>query len=535
LPIQILLHPGEIRWGCCSPRAWRGLKRRQTVGGVTNQTMKTDEQFVAPKAAAGGAVTEGPRVRELKVAGDASATLWKSICKGLGKRVGKDVVERWFCDGTISYLDREELRIRFPTSLHVTWAETYYRTDLERVVEEQMAAKPKVTLEAPTEVEGNLRFEEEEPAGPEASVVEEGAEVNRVGSLVPETTPASRINEARLNPKHTFENFVVGDNIAYCHAAAVAVAERPGGHYNPVLFYGNSGLGKTHLLSAIGLSVLQRHPRKRVLFVTGEEFTNEFIEAVQHGKLSQFRARYRRVDVLLIDDVQFVAGKDATQEEFFHTFNALVNHRSQIVLVSDRAPADIPRLEKRLLSRFQWGISAELLPPSVETRIAILRQKAHEWRVEIGMEVIEFLADRIRKNVRMLEGALLRVSSYVSLYRGAISLQQVESQLQDMLCQEARGGMVTVGAIQKEVASYFDVRLGDLNGRSRTQLIIQPRHIAMYLSRELTNASLKDIGQAFGGRDHGTVIHACRRVDEEMVAGGETRRVVEFLRDKITG
>jgi chromosomal replication initiator protein len=241
------------------------------------------------------------------------------------------------------------------------------------------------------------------------------------------------------------------------------------------------------------------------------------------------------VDVLLIDDVQFVAGKDATQEEFFHTFNALVNNRSQVVLVSDRAPAYIPRLEKRLLSRFQWGISAELLPPSVETRIAILRQKAHEWRVELDMEILEFLADRIRKNVRMLEGALLRVSSYVSLYRGSISLNQVEEHLQDMLCQEARGGMVTVGAIQKEIAAYFDVRLGDLNGRSRTQLIIQPRHIAMYLARELTNASLKDIGQAFGGRDHGTVIHACRRVDEDMAASAETRRVVEFLRDKITG
>ncbi len=493
--------------------------------------MKTDEHYAAPVAADGGALTDSRNSKSIKPPIDASAALWKNICKGLGKRVGKDVVDRWFSDGNISYLDRKELRIRFPTSLHVTWAETYYRPDLERVVEEQIAAKPKITMEAPAELDGSLPFD-----GEEATSAEEEPEAGeRAPVTILETTPASRINEARLNPKHTFENFVVGDNIAYCHASALAVAERPGGHYNPVLFYGNSGLGKTHLLSAIGLSVLQRHPKKRVLFVTGEEFTNEFIEAVQHGKLSQFRARYRRVDVLLIDDVQFVAGKDATQEEFFHTFNALVNHRSQIVLVSDRAPADIPRLEKRLLSRFQWGISAELLPPSVETRIAILRQKAHEWRVDLDMEIIEFLADRIRKNVRMLEGALLRVSSYVSLYRGAISLQQVESHLQDMLCQEARAGMLTVGAIQKEVASYFDVRLGDLNGRSRTQLIIQPRHIAMYLSRELTNASLKEIGQAFGGRDHGTVIHACRRVDEDMMASAETRRVVEFLRDKITG
>jgi chromosomal replication initiator protein len=493
--------------------------------------MKTDEHFVARAATQGEALTGRGRARVTKPAADGSVTLWASICKGLGKRVGKDVVERWFSEGRIRSLDQDKLRIRFPTSLHVTWAETYYRKDLELVVEEQIAAKPEILLEAATEEEAVPQTVEEEKAVPEAAA----EEVEPVSVPVLGATPASRITEARLNPKHTFENFVVGDNIAYCHAAAKAVAERPGGHYNPVLFYGNSGLGKTHLLSAIGLSVLQRHPRKRVLFVTGEEFTNEFIEAVQHGKLSQFRARYRRVDVLLIDDVQFVAGKDATQEEFFHTFNALVNHRSQIVLVSDRAPADIPRLEKRLLSRFQWGISAELLPPSVETRIAILRQKAHEWRVEIDMDVIEFLADRIRKNVRMLEGALLRVSSYVSLYRGGISLQQVESHLQDMLSQESRTGMVTVGAIQKEVASYFDVRLGDLNGRSRTQLIIQPRHIAMYLSRELTNASLKDIGHAFGGRDHGTVIHACRRVDEEMGSGGETRRVVEFLRDKITG
>jgi len=492
--------------------------------------MKTDEHNAAPAVAAGDALTPNLNGRTVKPPADASATLWKSICKGLGKRVGKDVVDRWFSDGNISYLDKAELRIRFPTSLHVTWAETYYRPDLERVVEDQIAAKPKITLEAPAELDSTLPFEDELEIAPECDSEVDGSVV-----IIPESTPAARINEARLNPKHAFDSFVVGDNIAYCHATALAVAERPGGRYNPVLFYGNSGLGKTHLLSAIGLSVLQRHPKKRVLFVTGEEFTNEFIDAVQHGKLSQFRARYRRVDVLLIDDVQFVAGKDATQEEFFHTFNALVNHRSQVVLVSDRAPADIPRLEKRLLSRFQWGITAELLPPSVETRIAILRQKAHEWRVELDMEIIEFLADRIRKNVRMLEGALLRVSSYVSLYRGAITVQQVETHLQDMLCQEARGAMVTIGAIQKEVASYFDVRLGDLNGRSRTQLIIQPRHVAMYLSRELTNASLKEIGQSFGGRDHGTVIHACRRVDEDMASSGETRRVVEFLRDKITG
>ena len=491
--------------------------------------MKTDEQNAATGAADRGAIASRAGGKPAKPATDASVTLWKNICKGLGKRVGKDVVDRWFSDGNISFLDRAELRIRFPTSLHVTWAETYYRPDLERVIQEQLSTRPKITLEAPAELDSVLPFaDDEEEADAEKSIDE--------SVIAPvESTSVSRINECRLNPKHTFDSFVVGDNIAYSHAAAMAVAERPGGHYNPVLFYGNSGLGKTHLLSAIGLSVLQRYPKKKVLFVTGEEFTNEFIEAVQHGKLSQFRARYRRVDVLLIDDVQFVAGKDATQEEFFHTFNALVNHRSQVVLVSDRAPADIPRLEKRLLSRFQWGISAELLPPSVETRIAILRQKAHEWRVELDMEILEFLADRIRKNVRMLEGALLRVSSYVSLYRGGITLTQVEEHLQDMLSQETRGAMVTVGAIQKEVASYFDVRLGDLNGRSRTQLIIQPRHIAMYLSRELTNASLKEIGQAFGGRDHGTVIHACRRVDEEMTATAETRRVVEFLRDKITG
>jgi len=514
--------------------------------------MKTDESIVAQGATLGGAlpvhlVKAGFRSLESHFDRPIDP-FWQAVCARLGKRVGADVVDRWFADGVVVHRDEAEVRVRFPTSLHVTWAETYYRGDLEEIIAEQVKARPKVVLVAPSELAELLPWDDElMDEGPALEVAAGGAgsggEIIPGGggdagaslSVPPVPTPASRIREARLNPKHTFESFVVGDNIAYCHAAAMAVAERPGGHYNPVLFHGGPGLGKTHLLSAIGLAVLQKHPKKRVLLVTGEEFTNEFIEAVQRGKLSQFRAKYRRVDVLLIDDVQFMAGKDATQEEFFHTFNSLVNQRSQVVLVSDLAPADIPRLEKRLLSRFQWGITAELLPPTVETRIAILRQKAHELRLDLDMEIIEFLAERIRRSVRMLEGALLRVSAYVSLYRGAISLQQVERQLQDMLCQESRGAMVTVATIQKEVASYFDVRLGDLNGRSRTQLIIRPRHVAMFLCRELTGASLKEVGQAFGGRDHGTVIHACKKVEEEITAGGETRRIVDYLRDKISG
>lgn len=437
------------------------------------------------------------------------------------------MVDRWLADARICAMKPDAVRLELPTKLHVDWVETYFRTDLVETLSGYLGATPEVVLQAGTAEEGGGPADVEEDLIVEESFVRSRHEdVRDFGT---------RLRAARLNPRYSLGNFVVGKSNVYAHATAVSVVEKPGEQYNPLLIYGSTGLGKTHLMTALGLGVLGRHPKKRVLFVTAEEFTNEFIDALQRSKLAQFRAKYRKVDVLLIDDVQFLGGKEATQDEFFHTFNTLINSRSQIVLTSDRPPSEIPSLEKRLVSRFQWGISAEIVPPGLETRIAILRQKAHETGLDLDSQVIEFLASKIHRNVRNLESALLRISSYASLYRNRVTVAQAEDYLRDILAAETREALVTIAAVQQEVAEYFDVRLADLSGRSRTSSIVHPRQVAMYLSRELTHSSLKEIGRAFGGRDHGTVIHACKKISEDVQTGGEAKRILEYLRGKIAG
>jgi len=456
---------------------------------------------------------------------DELKTIWEEICGELGGKVGKDVVERWLADAEVRSLKADLVELELPTRLHIDWVEANFRGELTSAFASHVEGEPELVLR----VGEGLGKEEEEFTDellPEEDFVKSRHEKTQQWR--------ARMRAAGLNLRYSMENFVVGENNAYCHAAATSVVERPGDQYNPLLFYGRTGMGKTHLMTAIGQEMLRRHPKKRVLFVTGEQFTNEFIEAIQRGKLAQFRARYRKVDVLLLDDVHFLGGKDSTQDEFFHTFNTLINYHSQLVLTSDRPPSEIPSLEKRLLSRFQWGISAEILPPGVETRIAILRQKAHDLGLEIDSHVLEFLATKIRRNVRNLESALLRISSYNSLYRQRVTVAQAEQYLRELLEAECREAIVTIETIQREVASYFDVGLSELSGRSRTASIVQPRQMAMCLARELTHCSLKEIGRAFGGRDHGTVIHACKKVGESIETPGESKRILDYLRDKIT-
>lgn len=457
--------------------------------------------------------------------------VWGEICSELGKKVGNDVVDRWLSDARICSLKSDCVKLEFPTRLHVDWVETYYRGDLLEALSSYFGSKPQLVLRAKQNGED---AEQEDGAGNAEETGELIVEEGFVKSRQEEVRELShRLKSARLNSHFSLGNFVVGHCNLYAHATALSVIDKPGEH--PVLFFGKTGVGKTHLMSALGQEVLGRYSKKRVLFVTGEEFTNEFIEAVQRNRLPQFRAKYRKVDVLLIDDVQFLGGKQATQDEFFHTFNTLINSRSQIVLTTDQPPSEIPSLEPRLLSRFQGGISAEIQPPGLETRIAILRQKAHEKGVELDSHVIEFLASKIHKNVRNLESALLRISTYMSLYRQRVTVAQAEDYLRDILAAETRDTMVTITLIQKEVAEYFDVPLADLNGRSRSASIVEPRQVAMFLSREMTHSSLKEIGRAFGGRDHGTVIHACKKVADEAQTGGESKRVLDYLRSKIAG
>jgi chromosomal replication initiator protein len=321
--------------------------------------------------------------------------------------------------------------------------------------------------------------------------------------------------EARLNPKYTFETFVIGSSNRFAHAAAVAVAEAPGKAYNPQLIYGDSGLGKTHLLHAIGHYVRSLYTGARVRYVSSEEFTNDFINAIRDDKASQFQRRYRDVDVLLIDDIQFLEGKIQTQEEFFHTFNTLHNANKQIVISSDRAPKRLEALEDRLRNRFEWGLITDIQPPDLETRIAILRKKAATERLTAPPEVLEFIASKVQTNIRELEGALIRVTAFASLNRQPVDLSLAEIVLKDLI-PEGSKPEVTAAMIMGQTASYFGLSIDDLCGSSRSRVLVTARQIAMYLCRELTDLSLPKIGQQFGGRDHTTVMHAERKIRQLM-------------------
>jgi len=337
-----------------------------------------------------------------------------------------------------------------------------------------------------------------------------------VSPVRPASVPLLRNpDHLHLSPKYTFETFVVGAGNRFAHAAATAVAEAPARAYNPFFIYGGVGLGKTHLLQAIGHRVLADGSAVRVAYISSEKFTNELINAIRDDKTLDFRQRYRHVDVLLIDDIQFLAGKERTQEEFFHTFNTLHESSRQIIITSDRPPKEIPTLEDRLRSRFEWGLIADIQPPDLETRIAILRKKGEMERIPVPDDVAEFIAQRIHSNIRELEGALVRVVAYASLTRASVNVDLAADVLRDLL-PPARARVVTIQAIQLAVAEFFGIGPEEMRAKRRTKGVAFPRQIAMYLARELTDASLPRIGEEFGGRDHTTVIHACQRVRETL-------------------
>jgi len=340
-------------------------------------------------------------------------------------------------------------------------------------------------------------------------------------------------NEWSFNPKNTFDTFVVGNNNNFAYAAALAVAQAPGKSYNPLFLYGGVGLGKTHLLHAIGQYVASHKKAARVGYVSSEKFTNEYIDGIQNNKLATFRKKYRQTDVLLIDDIQFLAGKERIQEEFFHTFNALHEAHKQIVLTCDRPASEIQNLEQRLVSRFEWGLVTDLQPPDVEMRLAILHKKAQLMGVVLPDDIINFLANRIRTNIRRLEGALIRVASYASLTGKKLSVEVVEGLLREILHEEGRFS-INIEAIQKKVAEHFDIRLADMTSKRRPENIAFPRQIAMFLSRQMTESSLNTIGEAFGNRDHGTVLHACRLVKDRMEIDANVRQVVHYLEKQLT-
>lgn len=337
---------------------------------------------------------------------------------------------------------------------------------------------------------------------------------------------------ATLNPKYTFDSFVIGNSNRFAHAASLAVAESPAKAYNPLFVYGGVGLGKTHLMHAIGHYILQNNPKSKVVYVSSEKFTNELINSIKDDKNVEFRNKYRNVDVLLIDDIQFIAGKDATQQEFFHTFNALHEANKQIILSSDRPPKEIPTLEDRLRSRFEWGLIADIQPPDFETRIAILKKKADVEGLNIPHDVMVYIATKIKSNIRELEGALIRITAYSSLTNKEISVDLAAEALKDIISNKP-SKQVTIDLIQDVVANYYNLRVEDFKSQRRTRNVAYPRQIAMYLCRKLTDTSLPKIGEEFGGRDHTTVIHAYEKISEALKEDEALQEAINEITKKI--
>ena len=336
-----------------------------------------------------------------------------------------------------------------------------------------------------------------------------------------------------LNPKYTFDSFVIGNSNRFAHAASLAVAEAPAKAYNPLFIYGGVGLGKTHLMHAIGHYALQNNPNTKVVYVSSEKFTNELINAIRDDKNDEFRNKYRKVDILLIDDIQFIAGKERTQEEFFHTFNELHGANKQIILSSDRPPKEIPTLEDRLRSRFEWGLIADIQAPDFETRMAILKKKADVEKLNVANEVMVYIATKIKSNIRELEGALIRIVAYSSLTNRPITVELAGEALKDIISNKQNKN-VTIDVIQDVVAAYFNLRIEDLKSQRRTRNVAYPRQIAMYLSRKLTDMSLPKIGEEFGGRDHSTVIHAYEKISDSLNTDESLQHTVNDITKKLT-
>ncbi len=336
-----------------------------------------------------------------------------------------------------------------------------------------------------------------------------------------------------LNPKYTFDTFVIGNGNRFAHAASLAVSEAPAKAYNPLFLYGGVGLGKTHLMHAIGHFVLSQNPALKVLYVSSEKFTNELINAIKDDKNEEFRYKYRNIDVLLIDDIQFIGGKERTQEEFFHTFNALYEANKQIIISSDKPPKDITTLEERLRSRFEWGLIADIAPPDLETRIAILRKKAQLENLDVPDDVMVFIADKVASNIRELEGAMNRVIAYSALTENKINVDMAIEALKDMF--NSKAVVINSKTIQEAVSRYFHLKTDELKSKRRSRDVSFPRQIAMYLCREMTDMSLPKVGDEFGGRDHTTVIHACEKISQDMANSAELRRTIEDIKKNIVG
>ena len=447
--------------------------------------------------------------------------IWTSAQEHLRAKLSQDTFNMWFAPLRACGLEPSHITLEVPNLFCEVWLKDNYLDLLQDAVAAAAGAKLEVKFAVSTP---HLATTQATPAP---------AAKTKPNPVAPTNSRPSTTGDLHFNPKNTFDSFVVGGNNNFAYAVAKAVAESPGKVYNPLFLHGGVGLGKTHLLQAIGQHVAGHKKGARVAYVSSEKFTNEYIEAIQNNKLVAFRKKYRQSEVLLIDDIQFLAGKERIQEEFFHTFNALHEAHRQIVLTCDRPASEIHGLEQRLVSRFEWGQTADVQAPDVETRQAILNKKAQAMNVTLPEDVIKFIATRIRTNIRRLEGALIRVSALASLTGKALTVDVVENLLREMLHEEGRQ-TISIEVIQKKVAETYDIRLADMTSKRRPENIAFPRQIAMYLARQMTESSLSTIGEAFGGRDHGTVLHACRLVKDRMEVDANVRQRVSHIEKQLT-
>lgn len=433
--------------------------------------------------------------------------VWENAQQEIKKEVGETSYETWFSSLQIQQKDENTLVIETPDDFFKSWIVDHYQESLlnilnnfsSRSINLEFSVNSKI-LEKKTQ-EKLVHFEKE--------------------------FKEERSYSTNLNSRFTFENFVIGPSNRFACAAGLAVAESPAKAYNPLFIYGEVGLGKTHLIQAITHKIRELHPKLRVCYISSEQFTNELIDAIRHRSTHDFRKKYREIDVLLLDDIQFIAGKESTQEEFFHTFNNLhINHK-QIIITSDRPPKEIANLEERLSSRFAWGLITDIQPPDFETRVAILRKKIEQEPTQIPDDVVYFIAEQIKTNIRELEGALIRVAAYSLLEDRRVTLEMAKLILKDMVKESVK--VVSVEMVQKTVCDYYKVPLSELRAKKRHKNIVLPRQLAMYLSRQLTNLSLPEIGNAFGGKDHTTVLHSCKKIEDNISQDKSIKNAVDEL------
>jgi chromosomal replication initiator protein len=430
-------------------------------------------------------------------------TLWTRLTEAVGRRLPPAVVDSWIRPCRLLALEGDHLVIGAPNSFSRDWLLQHHLGVLQAAAQECLGGQPRVSV-----------------------IVDEAGAADLSGPSPAHAGPGGGRIEG-LNPRYTFDSFVVGSSNQFAQAACQAVAELPSRAYNPLFIYGGVGLGKTHLLHAVGHQTHRLFPGMSIVYLSTERFTNELINAIRYDRTAEFRARYRHIDLLLIDDIQFISGKERTQEEFFHTFNDLYESRKQIVVSSDCSPKDIPEIEERLRSRFEWGLIADIQPPDFETRVAILKKKAALERVRLDDDVAYLIAGRIKSNIRELEGSLTRMIAFCALTGREMSVDLAQEVLADLWGEEER--VITIEQIQRKVAEFFGVKLSDLKAKNRTKAVAFPRQVAMYLARQLTHASLAEVGRAFGGKDHTTVLHAVDKIETLMKEDPRLRKTIDLL------